>query len=190
MPHPYPRHRSSLPYTGKYDYFLTFCTQERRPAFTDPDVVRLAYAQFVRAAGTHGFEITAYCFMPDHVHFMIHGTAEDSDCKAFIKAAKQYSGYALRQRHEFRLWQRYCFERVIRDDMERAMTIRYIVSNPVRAGLAKHPADYPHLGSQIHSVADLLEMCEYRAESADLPPEGGSHGAPIERSRGSNCAIR
>jgi len=154
MTHPYPRHRSNLPYTGKHHYFLTFCTQQRRRAFTDPEVVHLVYAQFLRAAG-------------------------HSDCKAFIKAAKQYSRYAFGQRHEFRLWQRYSFERVIRDDTELALTIRYMVSNPVRAGLAKHPLEYPHLGSQIHSVAELLEMCEYRAESADLPPEGGSHGAPI-----------
>ena len=137
------------------------------------------YVQFLRAAGTHRFEIIAYCFMPDHLHFASHGTSEHSDCKAFIKAAKQYSGYAFKQRHDQRLWQRYGFERVIRDDAELASTIGYIISNPVRAGLVTHPSQYPHLGSQIYSVAELLKICEYRAESADLPPEGGSHDVLI-----------
>ena len=105
--------------------------------------------------------------MPDHLHLVIHGTAEHSNCKAFIKAAKQYSGYAFKQLHRFRLWQRYGFDRVIRDDIELALTIGYIVSNPVSAGLEKHPSDYEHLGSQIYPVAELLQMCEYRAESAD-----------------------
>jgi REP element-mobilizing transposase RayT len=175
MAHPYPRHRPNLPYTGKYRYFLTFCTDQRRPTFKDADIVYQAYLQFLRAAGTHRFEIIAYCFMPDHLHFVSHGTSEHSDCKAFIKAAKQYSGYAFKQRHDRRLWERYGLERVIRDDAELAATIGYIVSNPVRAGLVAHPSDYPYLGSQIYSVAELLKMCEYRAESADLPPEGGSH---------------
>ena len=107
-----------------------------------------AYAQILQAARTYHFEITAYCFMPDHLHLVIHGTAEHSDCKAFIKAAKQYSAYTFKQLQRFRLWQRYGFDRVIRDDAELALAIGYIVSNPVRAGLVRHPSDYAHLGSQ------------------------------------------
>jgi putative transposase len=182
MPHPYPRHRSNLPYTGKHYYFLTFCTDQRRQVFNAADAVHLAHAQFLRAADAYRFQITAYCFMPDHVHLAIHGTVDHADCKAFIKAAKQYSGYAFKQRHDQRLWQRYGFERVIRDDLELASTIRYIISNPVRAALATHPSEFPHLGSQIYSVEELLEICGYRAASADLPPEGGSHHVQIVKS--------
>ena len=179
MSHPYPRHRPNLPYTGKHHYFLTFCTDQRRPAFRDADVVNQAYTHFLRAAGTHGCELTAYCFMPDHLHLVSHGTADHSDCKAFIKSAKQHSGYTFKQLYKQRLWQRYGFERVIRDAIELASTIGYIISNPVRAGLVAHPSEYPHLGSQIYSVAELLKICEYRAESADLPPEGESHDVPV-----------
>ena len=102
MTHPYPRHRSGLPYKGKHFYFLTFCTDQRRQLFNDADVVDQVRTQFLSAGSKYHFEITAYCFMPDHVHLAIHGTAGHSDCKAFIKAAKQYSGCAFRQRHEFR----------------------------------------------------------------------------------------
>ena len=46
----------------------------------------------------------------------------------------------------------------LRDDMERATTIRYILDNPVEAGLATDPADYPFLGSQSYTVAELVQQ--------------------------------
>ena len=73
--------------------------------------------------------------MPDHVHLMIHGQADNSDCKAFIKLAKQYSGFYFKKSHGHQLWQRYGFERVMRDEKELAFTIGYVVANPVRPGL-------------------------------------------------------
>ena len=41
------------------------------------------------------------------------------------------------------------------------LTVGYIVANPVRAGLVRHPAEYPHIGSERYTVAELLEICEY-----------------------------
>ena len=125
--------------------------------------------------------------MPDHVHPIVTGFAETSDAKSFIKAATQYSGCYFEQTVGEHLWQRYGYERVIRDDMELALTIGYIVSNPVSAGLVGHPSKQPFLGSQLYTVSELLEMCEYRDEWAgaggrssesapeERPPEGGSH---------------
>jgi putative transposase len=100
--------------------------------------------------------------MPDHLHIIVRGETDKSDCKAFIKAAKQYSGYYHSQAtNGTRLWERYGQDRVIRDEQELAMTIRYVVANPVRARLAAHPKDYPFLGSQTYSVDELLQWCEY-----------------------------
>jgi REP-associated tyrosine transposase len=159
--HPYPPHHPDLPYTGKYYYSLTFRTVEAVRTFVVGEVVDLAYEQIQRAARKYSFEITAYCFMPDHVHLIVRGLENASDCKAFIKAAKQYSAYHFKQQYSKQLWQRYGFERWIRDDRELAFTIGYIVANPVRAGLVEHPADYPYVGSERYTLAEMLEMCEY-----------------------------
>jgi hypothetical protein len=35
--------------------------------------------------------------------------------------------------------------------------VRYIVNNPVRAGLVTDPADYPHWGSSRYSREEMLE---------------------------------
>jgi putative transposase len=159
VPHPYPRHHPTLPYTGKHHYFLTFCTDQRRTVFANPESVALVLAQFVRARCEYRFELTAYCFMPDHVHLLIRGLDDCSDCKAFITAAKKYSGYYFKQETGRRLWERYGFERVVRDDMEVWSVVCYIIMNPVRAGLVERPCDYPYVGSERYTVADMMEMC-------------------------------
>lgn len=129
--------------------------------FVTRHVVDTVLFQILRAGGRRHFATIAYCFMPDHLHLIVQGEKDDSDCRAFIKAAKQYSGYYYSQAHRDRLWQRYGYERVLRDHQEVALTVRYIVGNPVRAGLVVHPLDYPFLGSQRFTVDQLLEWCEY-----------------------------
>ena len=161
MAHPYPPHRPDLPYTGQHAYFLTFCTHRRSRVFVDAEIVDCVLTQILRAADRRRFDITAYVFMPNHLHLIIAGRDIQADCLAFVKEAKQFSGYHFRQTFGRRLWQRYGFERVLRDDMEVAMTTAYIISNPVRAGLATGPSAYPYLGSTRYSVAELIAMCEY-----------------------------
>jgi REP element-mobilizing transposase RayT len=120
MVHPYPPHHDDLPYVGKYHYSLTFCTDGERPAFANGRAVELVLAQFLRAAGERRYDLTAYCFMPDHMHLIASGLSDDSDLKWFVAAAKQYSGYYFKSEFRLSLWQRYGFERFIRDEMELA----------------------------------------------------------------------
>jgi len=121
----------------------------------------LVRTQILRAAHEERFEVIAYCFMPDHVHLIVLGRDDASDVKKFIKLAKQYSGYYFAQRHGVRLWQRYGFERVVRDDAELAFTIGYVLANPVRAGLVDQPAKYPYVGSERYGIEELMMICEY-----------------------------
>ena len=72
--------------------------------------------QFLRAAGDENVAIIAGCFMPDHVHLVLEGLRDDSDLKRFISRAKQLSAYHYKQAHAERLWQRYGYERVLRED--------------------------------------------------------------------------
>jgi putative transposase len=158
MPHPYPPHLPTFDYVGKYTYFLTFSTANRRADFVEAAAVDLVLRQILRAADQKGFSIPAYCFMPDHLLLLIEGRSTDSDGRAFIRAAKQYSGYHFSRTYRQPLWQRYGHERVVREDFERAVTIGYIVMNPVEARLVAFPADYPFLGSQRYTVAELIQQ--------------------------------
>jgi putative transposase len=144
-------------YTGFHRYSLTFCTDRRRPLFRDEAVVKLVLLQISRAAAERGFSVIAYCFMPDHLHLLIHGEHEAANCKSFISLAKQYSGYYYQKEFSEVLWQRYGYERTLRKEEQTVVVARYILENPVRATLVECVLDYPFGGSLICDVKELLD---------------------------------
>ena len=152
-----PKRLSGLSYVGRARYFLTFCTFERAKAFHDREVAERTLTQFRRTAASEQFAILAYCLMPDHVHLLVEGLSDTSDLKHFAKMAKQRSGGLHRRRCSVRLWQDGYFERVLRDTDEQRDYARYIINNPVRAGLVANPRDYPHVGSDEYGLDGLIE---------------------------------
>ena len=146
-----------FPYTGPYRYFLTFCTRDRTRVFTSREAVGSALEQIRRTAAAERFAIIAYCFMPDHVHLLVEGTHGDSDLRRFAKLAKQRSGAAHAQATGERLWQEGYYEHVLRVEENTRGVARYLLENPVRAGLVASPCDYPFLGSELWSLTEILE---------------------------------
>ncbi len=161
MPHFYPTHLRDFPYIGKLSYALEFTTEQRALLLKERPAIDLVVQQFLRAARERGFVIATYCLMPDHAHLVVDGERDDSDCLAYIKAAKQYSGYYFKHAYRQRLWQRYSHERFLRDEVERALTIRYLLANPVKAGLVSDPREHHGLGSERYTVDELMQMTEY-----------------------------
>lgn len=152
-----PGHLATFDYRGEYRYFLTFCTERRHRAFLAHDRVAIVSTQILRAAADEGFALTAYCYMPDHVHLLAEGRTTASDCRRFIIRAKQFSGFYYQKAFGERLWQRYGYERVLRDDEATLSVARYIIENPIRAGLAKSISDYPFVGSCTYTMAEILD---------------------------------
>jgi REP-associated tyrosine transposase len=167
MAHPYTPYCDNFAYTGRYRYFLTFVAYERNDRFRSANVVALALEQVARAAGEKQFEIIVHCFMPDHLHLVVEGRTNNSDLKAFAKLAKQYCGYYYARAHRgARLWQKGMNDHIIRDDVDLLERVRYVVNNPVAAGLVARPEDYPFLGSQRWSIAELIEWCQRRTKGS------------------------
>ena len=148
-------------YIGMYRHSLRFCTDARQFLFTSEAHVNLVRTQIQRSANENAFAVIAYCFMPDHLHLLIEGTNPDSDCKKFIARSKQYSGFQFAREFQTRLWQRYGFERVLRDCESTTVVARYIVNNPIRAGLATRVQDYPFVGSLAYTLDELLEFIQF-----------------------------
>ena len=144
-------------YSGFYRYFLTFCTHSRRTVFTNTRAVGLVCEQILSTARLQRFSVLAYVFMPDHVHLLVEGRTEDADLKAFASLAKQKSGFAYSQAYRGRLWQPSYYDRVIRDEDSTWDVIRYIVENPLRAGLVSDITQYPFLGSGLMERDELLQ---------------------------------
>jgi putative transposase len=158
-----PGHLKTFDHLGPHRYSLTFCTAHRQSLFATHAVVGLALEQVARAADEQLFVVIVYCFMPDHVHLLVEGQSADSDGKKLIARAKQYSGFYHKKEHGSNLWQRYGFERTLRDDELTLVVARYILENPVRAGLVERVEDYPFCGSLVYSLAELLEAIAARS---------------------------
>jgi len=161
-----PERLKAFDYIGHHAYFLTYCTDQRHAAFADADRVEVVSAQILRAAADERFALIAYCYMPDHLHLLVNGEQENSDCRAFIKRSKQFSGFYYQKAFGRRLWQRYGYEHVLRGDEAVLGVARYILENPVRAGIATSVCDYPFTGSPVHSVEEILDSLPWRPRSA------------------------
>jgi len=96
--------------------------------------------------------------MPDHLHLLVEGTLSDCDLKHFAGLAKQYSAWAFKCQEGGRLWQPSYHDHVLRDEESELCFIRYIVENPVRAGLVQRPEDHPYLGTGAEPVAEMVRM--------------------------------
>jgi REP element-mobilizing transposase RayT len=80
----------------------------------------------------------AFVVMPDHLHWLLE--LGDQTLPRVVGTVKSVSAHRLGDR----IWQPGFFDHAIRRE-EDAMAIgRYIVANPVRAGLVDHVGAYPH----------------------------------------------
>jgi putative transposase len=166
----FPRHPERLKgfdYVGEYAYFLTFCTDYRHRAFVSSERVQIVSTQILRAASEEGFALIAYCYMPDHVHLLVTGERENSDCKRFISLSKQLSGYHYQKAFGRKLWQRYGFEHVLRADEDLFGVARYVVENPVRARIVDSVCDYPFTGSALYTVSQIIDSLPWSPSRRD-----------------------
>ena len=143
-------------YTGFSRYFLTICTLNRHLAFVEPAAVTDVASQLSHTSEAECFSVPAYCFMPDHFHALIEGGRADANLPRFVRLFKQCSSFHWKHRTGTTLWQRGYFEHVLRAEEDSFDVARYVLHNPVRAGLVSRPEDYPFLGSLTVSVRDLL----------------------------------
>jgi putative transposase len=147
-------------YVGLRRYFLTICVRGRRPVFISHETVSAVLAHFRQSAERHGFDSLAYCFMPDHVHLVCQARTAVSDFGAFVHDAKQRSSYAFKRSTAERLWQDGYYDHVLRDEDKLLSVVRYVLSNPVRAGLARAIGEYPFCGSDLYSMDEICACGE------------------------------
>jgi putative transposase len=94
--------------------------------------------------------------MPDHLHVLVEGGCADPDVATCIARFRQLSGYGYRQRCRGWLWQEGYYDYVLRKEDDTFGVARYIIANPVRAGLCDDARKYPHVGSSRYSLDELV----------------------------------
>jgi REP element-mobilizing transposase RayT len=86
------------------------------------------------------YDLAAWCVMPNHVHVVVRPLAPHS-LSAILQAWK---GYTARVANQFlarrgTFWQQESYDHLIRDKVEFAHSIRYVLENPLKAGLQEWP---------------------------------------------------
>ncbi|MHA3737035.1 REP-associated tyrosine transposase [Pseudomonas sp. Eth.TT006] len=124
-------------------YSLTVVVEERRPVFSDWRMGRLLVAQ-MRAADEAGLvESLAWVIMPDHLHWLVElkqGSLAQLMCRVKARSCRSIN---LMSGSQGSLWQRGYYDRALRRDEDLKAAARYIVMNPLRAGLVQRLGDYP-----------------------------------------------
>lgn len=86
----------------------------------------------------------AWVVMPDHVHWLFQ-LGETMDLSSAIKRFKARSALRVNDylHRQGKLWQKGFYDHALREDEGVQNIARYIVANPLRAGLVQHIGDYP-----------------------------------------------
>ncbi len=85
----------------------------------------------------------AWVVMPDHLHWLVdlkRGSLAQLMCRVKSRSCRSVN---LMSGSQGGLWQRGYHDRALRRDEDLKAAARYIVMNPLRAGLVKRPGDYP-----------------------------------------------
>jgi putative transposase len=86
----------------------------------------------------------AYCLMPNHVHLLVTPVQPVSSAKMMSALCQRYSRFFNNKyRRTGTLWESRFRSCLVDSDQYLLACHRYIEMNPVRAGLANRPADYP-----------------------------------------------
>jgi putative transposase len=90
-------------------------------------------------------ELLAWVLMPDHLHALIL-LGENDSLPALVNRLKSNSARAVKTllKRDRPVWQRSYHDHGMRREEDLRAAARYIVANPLRAGLVKRIGEYPH----------------------------------------------
>jgi REP element-mobilizing transposase RayT len=131
-------------YAGKFDALLDGSsygpTWLEQPQIATVVTNALHYAEEVLGR----WRLLAYCIMPNHVHLVLTGV--HPVLHQVLGSVKQYSSRLINQqmgRTGQAFWHAESYDHIIRSQREYHHQVRYVVNNPVKAGLVPDWADWP-----------------------------------------------
>lgn len=120
-------------------YHVTTTTKAREPVFERFDLAR-GVVRSLRFADDQGWvNSLAFVVMPDHVHWLFELVGEKS-LSGLVWSLKRQSARVAGAS----IWQSGFHDHALRREEDIVAVARYIVANPLRAGLVESIGDYPH----------------------------------------------
>jgi len=133
--------RASIP---RQIYFVTVTTQSRTPWFKELGAARLVVKEMRGLHSQGDVDSLAWVLMPDHLHWLIQ-LGSDMTLSGAMRKLKGRSTASIRNYRNVsaKIWQRGFHEHAVRREENIVAIARYIVANPLRAGLVSSLRDYP-----------------------------------------------
>lgn len=125
------------------------------------------------------YDLHAYCIMPNHIHLLIRPFTEDDGVQVklseIVKRLKSYTSREIGKLNNStgKLWRADYFDRQIRNESDYYYSVKYILNNPVKAGLIDNPDDwrfsyyYKDDGFDTSSCREMLDStrsCRFKKE--------------------------
>jgi REP element-mobilizing transposase RayT len=120
-------------------YLVTLVTKDRQAIFSDFSAARCVVRTLLEEERMDRAITWSYVLMPDHLHWLMKlgETVNLSQCVQGIKSmVSRQLGKAV--------WQTGFHDRAMRKEDDLPNVARYIVANPLRAGLVRKLGEYPH----------------------------------------------
>jgi len=124
-------------------YLITFTTRERLPVFADWSKASVAAAALSSREAWGGSELLCWVLMPDHWHGLLR-LGDGVSLARSVGRAKWLVTRCVPEPEGTRLWARGFHDHALRRQEELIDVARYVVLNPVRAGLVSRVGDYPY----------------------------------------------
>jgi REP element-mobilizing transposase RayT len=120
-------------------YMITVVTADRQRVFDDFSAASVLIGHLKNETDLQRASTLAYVLMPDHLHWLMQ-LMSDAPLSQTVRAVKSLTTHQLGHP----IWQRGYHDHAVRNDEDLKAMARYIIANPVRAGLVSSVADYPH----------------------------------------------
>lgn len=118
------------------------------------------------------YSLHAWTVMPNHVHALLT-VFEESTLSSIVYSWKSFTAKQANQVLGItgRFWQPEYFDRVIQSQRQFEFTLRYILNNPVKAGLCKEFQHWPWFGCSAEIIGYVDRFFNWKDESILRGPE-------------------
>jgi len=125
-------------------YFITAITDQRIPWFQELSFAQIMCRILASPAGLADAENLCWVVMPDHVHLLVR--IGETPLQKVLNRLKSRSARLLNLEigRTGRFWDPGFHDHALRREESIVDVARYIVANPIRAGLVRRYGDYPY----------------------------------------------
>ena len=123
-------------------YFVTTVTKKRRRVFNDAAYAQAAVDAFAAPALLKDSCILSWVLMPDHAHWLIQ-LGSQGTLSSLVASMKSASARQVRRAgYEEVVWAKGFYDSRLRHNLSIPIVTRYILNNPLKAGLATERGQY------------------------------------------------